>query len=102
MKLLDDGVLVRVPEERISKGGIAIPESALTVGNTKGKVVAVGPGELTPSNGTWKRKPMDIPVGSLVLLAPHAGRDVRIEDELHFLCRRKEIWCILDDYTDVD
>jgi len=102
MKLLDDGVLVLIPEERVSKGGIAIPESALTVGNTKGKVVAVGPGELTILNGHWNRKPMDIKVGSLVLLAPHAGRDVRIDDQLHFLCRRKEIWCILDDYGDID
>ena len=102
MQLFSDAILVKVQEDRVSKGGIAIPKTSLTVGNEKGEVVAVGPGELVHTEKGWNHKPHNISVGSLVLLAPHAGRDIRIDGKLHILCKAHEIWSSLRDFDEVD
>ena len=96
--LLDDSILVRVQGERTTSGGLVLPENALTIGTTKGEVVGVGPGELRDG----VREEMDIFVGQWVLLSPHAGRDIRLDDTIHLLVKRKEIWMILNDPDIID
>ena len=51
MKLTENKILVKVENEKVSAGGIFIPEVNKTVGIVCGTVVSAGPGRLNPYTG---------------------------------------------------
>lgn len=75
LKPKDDIVIAKpVQFERISNGGIIIPETAdqpLT-----GIVIAVGPGKMLK---TGDRKPMDVEVGDKILFSKWANLDMTVD-----------------------
>ena len=66
-----------VEEEKTTKSGIVLPETAEKEKPIKGKIVAVGPGKL---NEKGERIPMSVKVGDLVLFKKYGPDEIEIED----------------------
>jgi len=85
---LHDRVIVRrMEEERTSKGGIVIPDSA-TEKPIQGEVVAVGKGKIL-ENG--EVRPLDVKVGDRVLFSKYGGTEIKIDGEDLLVMREDDI-----------
>jgi chaperonin GroES len=90
---LNDRILVlRESEERKSRGGIIIPDTAKEKPQ-RGKVVAVGPGKLGEDG---KRLPPDVKVGDRILFGKYAGNDMKLDNIEHVMMREDDILCIIE------
>ena len=88
LKPLADRVVVKpIERERVSKGGIVLPDTAKEKPQ-EGEVVAVGEGRLSEDG---KRLPMDVKVGDVVIYAKYGGTEIKIEDEEFMILRESDI-----------
>ncbi len=95
MKLrpLHDRVVVRrMEEERMSAGGIVIPDSA-TEKPSRGEIVAAGNGKVA-ENGS--RQEMDVKVGDTVLFGKFAGTEVKVDGEELIVMREDDIMAVIE------
>ena len=95
MKLrpLHDRVIVkRMEEERVSAGGIVIPDSA-TEKPIRGEVLAVGNGKIL-ENG--EKRALDIKVGDTVLFGKYSGTEVKVEGEELLVMREEDIMAVIE------
>ena len=93
IKPLHDRVVIkRMEEEKVSAGGIVIPDSA-TEKPIKGEVVAVGEGKPLDNGSTRAPK---VKVGDKVLFGKYSGQEFKLEgkDLLHM--REDDIIGIVD------
>lgn len=92
MTLLEDRVAVLQDEpESVSKGGIALPDSA-TEKPRRGEVVATGPGKMMKSGD---RAPMDIACGDHVIFTSYAGQSVEVGGEEILILYQGDILAVL-------
>jgi len=90
---LQDRVIVkRLEEEKKTKGGIIIPDSAKEKPQ-QGKVVAVGKGKVADDGKLIK---LDVKAGDRILFSKYAGAEVKIEDEEHLIMREDDILGIIE------
>lgn len=95
MKLrpLQDRILVkRVEEEKTTKGGIIIPDSAKEK-PAEGKIMAVGNGKVGDDG---KRIPLEIKQGDLVLFGKYSGTEVKIDGEEYLIMREDDILGVIE------
>ena len=95
MKLrpLHDRVIVkRMEEERMSAGGIVIPDSA-TEKPIRGEVLAVGNGKIL-ENG--EKRELDIKVGDKILFGKYSGTEVKVEGEELLVMREEDIMAVIE------
>jgi len=95
MKLrpLHDRVIVkRMEEERMSAGGIVIPDSA-TEKPIRGEVLAVGNGKIL-DNG--EKRALDIGVGDKILFGKYSGTEVKVEGEELLVMREEDIMAVIE------
>jgi len=95
MKLrpLHDRVIVkRMEEERMSSGGIVIPDSA-TEKPVRGKVLAVGNGKIL-DNG--EKRALDIKVGDAILVGKYSGTEVKVDGEELLVMREEDIMAVVE------
>ncbi len=95
MKLrpLHDRVIVkRMEEERMSAGGIVIPDSA-TEKPIRGEVLAVGNGKIL-ENG--EKRALDISVGDKVLFGKYSGTEVKVDGEEVLVMREEDIMAVIE------
>jgi chaperonin GroES len=95
MKLrpLHDRVIVkRMEEERMSAGGIVIPDSA-TEKPVRGEVLAVGNGKIL-DNG--EKRALDISVGDKILFGKYSGTEVKVEGEELLVMREEDIMAVIE------
>jgi len=95
MKLrpLHDRVIVRrMEEERLSAGGIVIPDNA-TEKPVRGEVLAVGNGKLL-DNG--EQRGLDVNVGDTVLFGKYGGTEVKVDGEELLVMREDDIMAIIE------
>jgi len=95
MKLrpLHDRVIVkRMEEERMSSGGIVIPDSA-TEKPIRGKVLAIGNGKIL-DNG--EKRALDVSVGDTVLFGKYAGTEVKVDGEELLVMREEDIMAVIE------
>jgi len=95
MKLrpLHDRVIVkRMEEERMSAGGIVIPDSA-TEKPIRGEVLAVGNGKIL-ENG--EKRELDIKVGDKILFGKYSGTEVKVEGEELLVMREEDIMAVVE------
>ena len=91
IKPLGDRILVLgVEEEKKTKGGILIPDTAKEKPQ-EGKVIAVGPGKV---NEKGKRIPLDVKKGNRVLFVKYAGNEIKIDGVEHLIMREDDILAI--------
>jgi len=85
---LGDRILVLgVEEEKETKGGILIPDTAKEKPQ-EGKVIAVGPGKV---NEKGERIPLDVKKGNRVLFGKYAGNEIKIDGVEHLIMREDDI-----------
>ena len=95
MKLrpLHDRVIVkRMEEERMSSGGIVIPDSA-TEKPIRGEVLATGNGKIL-ENGD--KRALDVKVGDKVLFGKYSGTEVKVDDEELVVMREEDIMAVIE------
>jgi chaperonin GroES len=77
-KPLSNRVLIEpVEEEKVSKGGIVLPDSADKKKQSRGTVIAIGPGRV---NDKGERMPVSVAIGQKVLFKEPWGEEHKIED----------------------
>lgn len=90
---LNDHIFLEpVEEEKITKSGIVLPDTAEKEKPIKGKVVAVGPGKLDESG---KRMPMSVKVGDLVLFKKYGPDELEVDGKKYLVGEEADILAIL-------
>jgi chaperonin GroES len=89
--LNDRVVIKRMEEERLSAGGIVIPDTA-TEKPIKGEVIAVGEGKVL-DNGSLK-KPA-VKAGDKVLFGKYSGTEVKLNGTEYLVVREDDILAVL-------
>lgn len=96
LKPLSNHVLVELiqSDEKMTKSGIVLPDTVEKKEQTKGTVIAVGPGKM---NDDGKRIPMSVEVGQSVLFNKPWSEDKRLEEgkKKFYLVDEDEILAIL-------
>ena len=93
LRPLHDRVIVkRMEEERMSAGGIVIPDSA-TEKPVRGEVLAVGNGKIL-ENG--EKRPLDIQAGDTVLFGKYSGTEVKVDGEELLVMREEDIMAVIE------
>lgn len=91
---LNDHIFLEpLEEEKTTKSGIVLPETAEKEKPIKGKVVAVGPGKLD-ENG--KRVPMSVKVGDLVLFKKYGPDELEVDGKKYLVGEEADILAILE------
>lgn len=86
---LDDRVLIQVEEgERVTPGGLFIPDTVSMEGNFRGIVVSVGPGHRDKKG---RLRPLELKVGDRVLFSEYAGTEVLLENQNFKILRETDI-----------
>ena len=88
--LYDRVVIKRMEEEKMSAGGIVIPDSA-TEKPIKGEVVAVGEGKAL-DNGSLRAP--KVKVGDKVLFGKYSGTEVKLDGTDYLVVKEDDIFAI--------
>ena len=89
--LYDRVVIKRVEEEKLSAGGIVIPDSA-TEKPIKGNVIAVGDGKAL-DNGTVRAP--KVKVGDQVLFGKYSGTEVKLDGVDLLVVKEDDLFAVL-------
>ena len=89
--LFDRVVIKRMEEEKLSAGGIVIPDSA-TEKPIKGEVVAVGTGKVL-DNGQVRAP--QVKVGDKVLFGKYSGTEVKLDGVELLVVKEDDLFAIL-------
>ena len=90
--LHDRVVIKRMEEERMSSGGIVIPDSA-TEKPIRGEVVSIGKGKVSESG---ELRPLDVKPGDEVLFGKYSGTEIKIDGIDLLVMREGDIMGVLD------
>jgi chaperonin GroES len=80
-------------EEKTTKSGIVLPETAEKEKPVMGTVVAVGPGKF---NEKGERMPMSVKVGDKVLFKKYEPDEVEVEGKKYLVGEEEDILAILE------
>jgi chaperonin GroES len=90
---LHDRIIVkRMEEERMSAGGIVIPDSA-TEKPIKGEVVAVGNGKLLDNGET---RALDVKKGDKVLFGKYSGTEVKVDGNELLVMKEDDVMAVIE------
>ncbi len=95
MKLrpLHDRVIVkRMEEEKMSAGGIVIPDSAAEK-PIRGEVIAAGTGKILEDG---KVRPIAVKAGDNVLFGKYSGTEVKIDGEELLVMREDDLMAVIE------
>ena len=95
MKLrpLHDRILVkRIEEEKKTKGGLIIPDTAKEK-PMEGNVIAVGRGKVSEEG---KLRPLDVHKGDRVLFTKYAGSEIQLGGDEHLIIREEDVLAVLE------
>jgi chaperonin GroES len=88
LKPLADRVVVKpIEREKVSKGGIVLPDTVKEKPQ-EGKVIAVGEGRVSDDG---KRIPMDVKVGDIVIYQKYGGSEYKLNEEELMILRESDI-----------
>ena len=90
--LYDRVVIKRMEEEKMSAGGIVIPDSA-TEKPIKGEVIAVGSGKAL-DNGSVRAP--QVKVGDKVLFGKYSGTEVKVDGNEILVVKEDDILAVLN------
>jgi chaperonin GroES len=90
--LQDRVLLERVEEEKKTKGGIIIPDTAKEK-PIEAKIVAVGNGAVGDDG---KVRPLTVKKGDRVLFGKYSGSEVKLDGKDYIIMRESDILAILD------
>lgn len=90
--LHDRVVLKRIEQDRMSPGGIGIPESAAEK-PVQGEIIAVGNGRLL-DNG--EVQPLELRPGDRVLSGKYSGTEIKLDGEDLLVMREDDIMGVIE------
>jgi chaperonin GroES len=90
--LHDRVVIKRKEEEKVSAGGIVIPDSA-TEKPMLGEVISVGKGKVSESGILH---PLDVKAGDEVLFGKYSGNEIKIDGEEFLVMREDDIMGVMN------
>ncbi|MFN2337343.1 MAG: co-chaperone GroES [Gammaproteobacteria bacterium] len=90
--LHDRVIIKRMEEERMSAGGIVIPDSAAEK-PIRGEVMAVGHGK---RNDKGDQVALDVKVGDKVLFGKYSGTEVKVDGQDLLVMREEDIMAVLE------
>lgn len=94
IKPLGDRILLEpMAEEKKTKSGIVLPETAEKEKPEKGKVVAVGPGRLLDSG---KRVSMSVKKGDVVLFTKYGPNEIKVDGKEYLIAREEDVLAVLE------
>jgi len=94
IKPLGDKLLIEaLEEEKTTKSGIVLPDTAEKGKPIQGKVIAVGPGKL---NDKGERIPMSVKVGDTVLFKKYGPDEMEIDGKKYLVGDENDILAILE------
>lgn len=85
--------LEALEEEKTTKSGIVLPETAEKERPTRGKVIAVGPGKRNEKGETI---PMSVKVGDIVLFKKYGPDEIEIEGKKYLVGDEEDILAIIE------
>ena len=91
IKPLADRVIVAPMEKETMKGGIIIPDTAKEKPQ-QGKIVAVGPGQISDSG---ERVAPEVATGDIVLYGKYSGTEVNVDGNDYLILRESDVLAIL-------
>ena len=90
---LHDRVIVkRLEEERMSAGGIVIPDSAAEK-PVQGKIVAVGKGKILEDGSV---RALDVKVGDKILFGKYSGTEVKVDGDDLVVMREEDVMAVIE------
>ena len=90
---LHDRVIVkRLEEERVSAGGIVIPDSAAEK-PVQGEIIACGNGKITDSGDV---RALDVSVGDRILFGKYSGTEVKLDGKELLVMREEDIMAVIE------
>ena len=90
---LHDRVIVkRLEEERVSAGGIVIPDSAAEK-PVQGKIVAVGKGKILDDGSV---RALDVKVGDKILFGKYSGTEVKVDGDDLVVMREEDVMAVIE------
>lgn len=93
--MYDRIIVTKIHEDSVTKGGIFIPDQAKEK-PTRGKVVAVGPGQ-PKEDGTLR--PLYLKPGDEVLFGRYAGSELTINNQPILILKEEDVLVKLDTQT---
>src|SRR3989344_1770189 len=82
-----------IGEEKTTKSGIVIPDTAEKEKPIKGKVLAIGPGKF---NDKGERVPMSVKVGDMVLFKKYGPDEIEIDGKKYLVGEEDDILAIIE------
>jgi chaperonin GroES len=79
-------------EEKTTKSGIVLPETAEKERPMQGKVLAIGPGKINDKGG---RIPMSVKVGDIVLFKKYGPDEIELEGKKYLVGDEDDILAII-------
>jgi chaperonin GroES len=90
---LHDRVIVkRLEEERMSAGGIVIPDTAAEK-PVQGKIVAVGKGKILEDGNV---RALDVKVGDKILFGKYSGTEVKVDGDDLLVMREEDVMAVIE------
>ncbi len=80
-------------EEKITKSGIVLPDTAEKEKPVRGKILATGPGKL---NEKGERVPMSVKIGDTVLFKKYGPDEIEIEGKKYLVGDEEDILAIIE------
>lgn len=94
LKPLNDHIFLEpVEEEKTTKSGIVLPDTAEKEKPVKGRVAAVGPGKLDEKG---HRVPMSVKVGDIVLFKKYGPDELEVNGKKYLVGEESEILAIIN------
>ena len=93
LRPLHDRVIIkRLEEEKVSAGGIVIPDSAAEK-PVRGEVIAAGNGKILEDG---KVRPIAVKKGDKVLFGKYSGTEVKIDGQELLVMREEDILAVIE------
>ena len=85
-------VIKREQEEKMTAGGLFIPENAQQK-SFEGVILSIGTGKMLESG---EMAPMTVQVGSKVLFPAHSYHEVKIDNELYVIMHEADVLAVVE------
>lgn len=95
-KPLSNHVLLEpLGEEKMTKSGIVIPDTAEKEKPMRGKIVAVGPGKMIEKSVLGERLPMSVKVGDMVIFKKYGPDEIEMDGKKYLVGDEDDILAIV-------
>lgn len=94
LRPLGNHIVVKpIKEERITKAGIVLPDTAEEEKPEKGEVIAVGKGKILDEG---KHRPLEIKVGDKIIFKKYSPDEIKIDDQEYLILEEDDVLAIID------